>query len=1055
MGPKSTPSAFKPQYLKSLEGQDSFLLNQKELDVLQFWRDAEIYKAIKEREKDWPEFRFIDGPPYTTGKIHLGTAWNKIQKDIIIQFKRMNGFRVTDTPGYDTHGLPIEVQMEKELETKTKKDIIDKIGMDTFIEKCKTFALDNMAIMNDQFRRLGCEFWNWDRPYVTLTEGYMAGAWWAIKKANERGLLFKGSRPLNTCPRCETALAKHEYEYANRTDTSIYVKFKVIGKDDEYLIIWTTTPWTLVSNVAVMANPDLKYVRVRVRDETWIMAEARAAMFVQAEIGEFPDVLETFFGEDLKGTRYIHPLLEEIPYQQEIFDQFPNAHSVILSKEFVSAEEGTGLVHCAPGHGPEDFQVGHVDEGLPAFSPLNEEGRYTDEAGAFTGKYVFDANAEIIEILRGKGTLLVETTIEHEYAHCWRCKTPLVYRVMDQWYLKTAELTDGMLEENSKINWVPNFAGDKTFYQWLKGLQDWCISRQRFWGIPLPIWTCDVEGCDNVVVVGSRAELEELSGEKVEDLHRPWVDKVSFGCTKCGAGTMHRVEDVVDVWLDSGCVMWASNEAVYGPDYTLGPEAYEDWKPADFILEGKDQIRGWFNSLMSCGMLASNRPTYKNVVMHGFVTYEGEPMHKSRGNIVAPEDAIERRGAETFRLYCILSMNLGEDLNFYWREFDDTFRIINTIWNSYLYAKDIFVLNGFKPSAPDFATLFQVDENVEDRWMASKLNTLVRDTTVQLNGYDMAKYARALRDFAINDLSKWYLKLVKDRLGEDADATDKVHAMEALFLVLRSFDILMAPILPVVSEMLHGGFLSHYLPDALASIHLDTWPKADESLIDAQLEADMDIVQKIVEVARMVREENGLKMKWPLKQLVVSGDDKIQPIDRLASIVQKETNVKQVLFDPTFEPGEDQATGEGVGFKVYIDKVMDDSLFAEKFYREFFRQLQFLRKTAKLTVGEMIDLEVTTDSSKIKNYLGQFLEDLKMNAYVTEVDLTDEQQMGDPMLEQELNYCPGENCLVAIKAKTIETATKNGKDVACSYCNGEFPVDELVHVKLSFKKSGE
>nr|MDO8086362.1 isoleucine--tRNA ligase [Candidatus Sigynarchaeum springense] len=1055
--PASKAPSFKPQYLKELDGSKSFVLPDKELEVLKWWRDNKIYAALKEREQSWPEFRFIDGPPYTTGAIHVGTAWNKVLKDIVIRYKRMNGFRVTDTPGYDTHGLPIEVQIEKQLKTKNKKEIIEKIGTDKFIDSCKKFAIDNMHLMNDQFRRLGCEFWNWDRPYVTLTEGYMAGAWWMIKKAHERGLLFMGHRPLNTCPRCETALAKHEFEYANRKDTSIFIKFKIIGKENEYLVIWTTTPWTLVSNVAVMANPDLKYVRVKVKGEIWIMAEARHAMFIQAEIGEFPEVIGSLTGEALKGTRYIHPLLDEVPKQKEFFEAYPNAHSVILSREFVSADEGTGLVHCAPGHGPEDYQVGHVEENLPAFSPVDDQGKYTPEGGIFGGKYVFDANDEIIAILKKKGTLLAESVIDHEYAHCWRCKTPLVYRVLDQWYLKTGgALADRMLEENGKINWVPNFAGGKTFYQWLKGLQDWCISRQRFWGIPLPIWTCNTKGCDNVIVVGSRAELEQVSGQKVEDLHRPWVDPIKFMCPKCKKGTMKRVEDVVDVWLDSGCVMWASNEAIYGDDYANGPKEYEDWRPADFILEGKDQIRGWFNSLMSCGILSSNRPTYKNVVMTGFVTFEGEPMHKSRGNVVSPEEAIERRGAETFRMYCTINMSMGEDLNFYWRDFDDSYRIVNTMWNCYVYAKDMFTLTGFKPKAKDLAALLKKDKNVEDKWIASRLNTAIKAMTASLDAYDMARYAKLLRDFIIEDISKGYLKIVKDRLSEDAQEKDKTNAMETIFQVLRVLSLLAAPIFPVLAELVHRDFLSRLLASPARSIHLDAWPKVTESLVDAKLEADFEVIEKVLETTRMMREEAGLKLKWPCKELVLAGEKNLEGLEHLVPILEKEANVKKVTFTASFTPGADHLAGEASGIKIYIDKAMDGALFAEKFYRDFFRQLQFMRKAAKLNVGDIIDLEVRTPSAVVKEHLSRFVDDIKKNAYVADVKLTAKSELQKVDFEQELKYCPDETCLVPLKAKMIENAIKAGKKtVTCSYCNGEHPIDKLIPISMRFKKSGE
>ncbi|MBD3186547.1 isoleucine--tRNA ligase, partial [Candidatus Bathyarchaeota archaeon] len=1036
-----------PQYLRNLSGGKSFVLPDKELAMLDWWRENGIYEKIKEKERNRPEFRFIDGPPYTTGSIHLGTAWNKILKDVIIRFKRMTGFRVTDTPGYDTHGLPIEVQMEKKLKTSNKKDIINKIGMDNFIDSCKEFALENLDVMNEQFRRLGCEFWNWERPYVTLKESYIQGCWWMIKRAAEKDLLYLGNRPLNTCPRCETALAKHEYEYKNRKDTSVYVKFKIIGRENEYFLIWTTTPWTLVANMAIMANPEIEYARIKAGDDILVMAKNLASLVVQGQLGEFPEILETFTGDKLAGLRYIHPLLDEVPVHEKYFKEHEEVHSILLTTEFVSASDGTGLVHCAPGFGPEDYHVAHVEHGIPAFSPVGEDGAYEPEAGEYAGMNVFDANPRIINLLEEKGTLAAKSELEHEYAHCWRCKSPLVYRVLDQWYLKTNTLSSRMIEENKKINWVPNFAGDKNFSNWLENLQDWCISRQRFWGIPMPIWTCDGEECDHFIVIGSRNELESLTGEQPPDLHRPWVDALTFSCEKCKKGTMHRVEDVVDVWLDSGCVMWASNEAVYGDDYCNGPKEYSKWKPADLILEGKDQIRGWFNSLMSCGILASDRPTYKNVVMHGFVTYEGEPMHKSRGNVVPPEEAINRRGAETYRLYCLQNMSMGEDLNFYWREFDESYRTINTIWNVFLYAKQAFDLHGFRSTGKM--------ENlgaIEDRWMLSKLHSFMKLETSFLETYDLSKYVKNLRDFAVNDVSKWYLKLIKGRLAEDANETERCEAMETLYTTLRCLNMIMAPILPTVAELLHRDFMAGYLENPAESIHLDDWPVINESWIDDKLETLMDDVVKIVETTRMLREAANLKLKWPCKQLVVTGKDasKLKPA---IPIFENEANVKKVILGAKEPSGKDFLKGDLESLTVFLDTTIDDEIMAERFFRDIFRQLQYLRKRANLNVGEGINLEIQVKSPIIKKYMEEFSEDIKMNAYVDSITFVDEPVMEGALVDEGLFFCPMETCLVPVKSKKIKRAREKDGKIACYYCKETKEIDELLHLNVRFSRS--
>ncbi|MHA1836131.1 MAG: class I tRNA ligase family protein, partial [Candidatus Odinarchaeia archaeon] len=517
------------------------LKNIAEIDtqIMSFWEKEEIYAEVSQKNKSCKEFLFIDGPPYTTGAIHLGTAWNKVLKDAILRFKRMNGFNVKDTPGFDMHGLPIEVKVEQELNIKDKREI-EKIGIDKFTSRCKEFALSNLDTMKEQFKKLAVAM-NWDKPYMTLTDDYIEGIWFGIKKIYENNLLYKGLRPLAFCPRCETALAKHEYEYKNVEDYSIFVKFPIAGKENEFIIIWTTTPWTLPANLAVMVHPFFKYVKVKVEDEIWIMAKGMSTAIIQGLLGKDFKIPEELDGEKLEGLQYIHCLIDEVPYQKELKKLYSNAHKVILSDEYVTLEQGTGCVHTAPGHGPEDFIVG-TKYGLPAFSPVDESGHFTSQAGKYQGLYVKEANEIILEDLRKKNLLVHEGRVEHEYAHCWRCKTPLVYRAVEQWFINVSKASEDMREQNKKIKWVPKWAGNPWFDRWLETLQDWCISRQRYWGTPLPVWVCDK--CGSIEVVGSKDELEQKSNTKISDLHRPWVDEITWKC-KCG-GVKKRVEDVLD-----------------------------------------------------------------------------------------------------------------------------------------------------------------------------------------------------------------------------------------------------------------------------------------------------------------------------------------------------------------------------------------------------------------------------------------------------------------------------------------------------------------------------
>lgn len=859
-----------------------------EPEILEYWREARIYEKLRRISRDKPKFYFLDGPPYPSSDTpHIGTVWNKVLKDAVIRFWRARGYWVNDQPGYDCHGLPIEVKVEQKLGFSSKKDI-EEYGVDKFVEKCREFALSNVESMTRHFEEFGVSM-DWDKPYLTLTPEYVQAAWWLVKKADERGLLERGVKVVHWCPRCETTLADYEVsEYAMLTDPSIYVKFPLKERRDHYLLIWTTTPWTLPANVAVMVHPDLEYAWVEAGGERLLIAKSRVeAVMKEAGIREFK-VVSIVKGRELEGLEYVHPLLEEVEVQRGL----AGAHRVVLSTEYVSAEEGTGLVHCAPGHGEEDYEVGLQYE-LPVIAPVDDRGFFTHEAGKYAGKYVREANSEIIRDLREKGLLFHEGVLTHKYPICWRCKTPLILRATPQWYIRVAHMKDRFLEEAAKVKWVPDWAGYARFRNWLQGLRDWVISRQRYWGTPVPIWICT--SCGHRVVVGSLAELEKLTGRKLDlkDLHRPWIDEITFECPIC-RGVMRRVPDVLDVWLDSGVAFYASL------GYPLEKDKFEKLWPVDFITEGHDQIAGWFFSLLRCSLIAFNTAPYRVVLMHGFALDErGREMHKSLGNYVAPREVLEfdKGGRDVLRWY-VLRNTIWEDLKFSWSRLAEVFDDLNIVWNVYVFAATYMSLDEFDPSAHPLEEYLS-RMRLEDKWLLSRVERLVLNVTRWMENFEVHRAARALRDFLIEDVSRWYVRLVRPRVWIEREDPDKLAAYVALYYALRKFLVLASPIIPFITEKIYveSFRISEEEPE---SIHMLPWPKVREELIDDELERDMEVIRRLIERVAAARMRAGLKLRQPLPTLYVLTEksEVRKAVERLRDILAVQANVKRVEVLP-------------------------------------------------------------------------------------------------------------------------------------------------------------
>ncbi|RLE88080.1 MAG: isoleucine--tRNA ligase [Thermoprotei archaeon] len=856
-----------------------------EEEVLEFWDKSRVYEKLRAMLKDAPKFYFLDGPPYPSSDIpHVGGVWNKVAKDAIIRYRRARGYRVNDTPGYDCHGLPIEVKVEQRLGFRSKKDI-EEYGIDRFIEECKKFAFENLQKMSEHFKNMGVSM-DWERPYLTLNNDYIQSAWWLIKLVHDRGLLRRGIKVLHWCPRCETVLADYEVsEYRDIEDPSIYVKFPVKDHERLFIVIWTTTPWTLPANVAVMVHPDFDYAFVRKGNEVLIVLKDRLPEVIEGEY----KVEKVVKGRELEGLEYIHPLREEVKVQMKL----GGIHRVVLSSEYVRAEEGTGCVHIAPGHGEEDFEVG-MEYKLPVVCPVDSKGMFTEEAGKYAGMYVRDSNKYIIQDLDRKGLLLKATTIVHKYPVCWRCKTPLIFRATEQWFIRIKHLKDKFIKEAERVRWIPEWAGAHRFRNWLEGLRDWVISRQRYWGIPLPIWVC--KNCGATIAIGSLEELKKKAKKEVElpDLHRPWVDHVVLECDKCG-GEMRRVPDVLDVWFDSGIAFYASL------GYPLKVDEFKRMWPVDFIIEGHDQIAGWFFSLLRTGILGFSRTPYTTVLMHGFALDEkGREMHKSLGNYITPQEVLARkRGSRDVLRWYLLRNTTWEDLRFSWRSLDQVFDDLNIVWNVYLFASTYMNLDRFEPDKhrlEDYMHLLRP----EDRWLISRVERLTEKVTNALDNYLVHIAARALRDFIVEDVSHWYIRLIRRRVWIEKEDPEKITAYVTLYYALRKFLVLAAPIIPFIVEKIYREAFKTS-PEMPESVHMLPWPELRRDLINDELEKYMEIVREIVEKGSAARMVAGIKIRQPLPTLYILTDDEYTRLacTELIEVIKSQVNVKSVEILPS------------------------------------------------------------------------------------------------------------------------------------------------------------
>lgn len=917
-----------------------YVPNEIEMEILEFWKNNNTYQKVKNKSKGKKQFYFLDGPPYTSGKVHLGTAWNKSLKDMVLRYKRMTGFDVWDRAGYDMHGLPTEHATEKKLKLHGKESIL-KYGVDKFIEECKKLCVENMLVMNKDFQRLGT-WMDYENAYQSIKNEFIDGEWWLIKEAHKYGRLYRGLRTMTWCKDCATALAKHELEYENIKETSIFVKFKVKGTKNEYLVVWTTTPWTIPLNLAVMVNPDLDYVKAKVDDEVWILSSALGPMVVQAVAGKKYVELESFKGEKLEGMKYEHFFDKDMNYSKTVNPKSPEKlHSVLLSTEYVDTSAGTGLVHCAPGCGPEDYEIG-VRNGLPAYNIIDERGVFPQSSGRFAGLVAKKDDAQFVKFIEDEKALIATSEVEHDYAHCWRCHKGVVYRATEQWFFKVEDIKEKMIEENNKISWVPDTAYN-AFNSWLNNLRDNSISKQRYWGTPLPVWV-NVKDPKDYIVVGSIKELEELSGKKVEDPHIPKIDEITI--SKDGK-LFKRVPDILDVWVDAGTVSWNCL------DFPHKKDLFDKLFPADFILEGKDQIRGWFNLLHVASMISMKRPSFKKVYMHGFVQdSQGRKMSKSLGNYILPEEVIAKFGADTFRYYFIGGANPGFDLNYNPDDIDIKQKNLHVMWNIQNFMIDFFANN--KIDYDDVKALDAKNMDIEEQYMLSYLNSKVKQATEAFEAYHLNEIPWIVEDLYL-ELSRGYIQLIRDKAvqGTNEDKANIAHVLSASMLnVIKMF----APIIPFMTEKMYQNLKHVYHTDE-ESVHELSWPKYDPKLINTTLEEDMKVANLAIQTILSAREKIQLGVRWPLKSatIFITNSEVTKSIKALSHLVKNQTNIKEVLFGEKCDSG----SVHEVEFKdgrIILDTSRTPELEAEGFTRELIRRVQNMRKNNGMQRLDRIEL---------------------------------------------------------------------------------------------------
>lgn len=993
--------------------------------ILEYWQAEKIVEKVRKRNKDGKKFYFLDGPPYTSGKFHLGHAWNYALKDIFLRYKRMQGFNVWDRNGFDVHGLPTEHKVMDKYNLKTKEDI-QQFGLDKFTEECEKFCLEMAEIMSNDLQRMGITVRITD-PYMALSTEFMEGEWALIKKAYEQKRLYHGEKVLTWCQHCETAIAKHECEYKNVADKSIFVKFPVKGKKGEYLIIWTTTPWTIPFNLAIMAGPDLEYVKVDVNGEKWILAKALAGLVVQSVVGKKMKVMEEFKGKNLEGLEYSHPFEKYLPQYTQLKKKHPNVHTVILNEHYVDTMAGSGLVHAAPGCGPED-QEACKPYNIPPFNTLTEAGYFPPEMDIFAKRRAKIDDHYFTKALEEEGVLLATTFVEHDYPHCWRCHNPVIFRITFQWFFKVEDLREKIIKNNAKVHWNPDTA-KHAYESWINNLKDNSISRQRYWGTPLPIWQC--QKCNQIKVVSSREEIKKNGGIPPQNIHIPWIDKVTLKCT-CN-GIMKRVPDVIDVWVDAGTASWNCLDN--------NPDVIKKWFPADLIVEAKEQTRLWFSLLSICSYLYLGKNAFQNVYVYGMLNdIAGQKMSKSVGNIISPYELINKHGVDVLRYY-MCQNNAGQDIKFSWEECKIKERQLHILWNIHKLLINLAHENDINPFRLNAESMEKLLSG-EEKYIFSKLYSTINDVTQLMESYRADEIIRPLEELFLH-LSRTYIQMVRDKsaIGSEKEKHVSMYTIATVLLeTLKMFSL----ISPFISEAIYLNLKEEFGLDKDSISHY-SWPESIKGKINRSLEQEMEIIQNIIQSALNAREKAKRGLRWPMSMMTVACRDKtvrnavikwqnilitqtnvkiVKAVEQMEGVtvevkpnlgnigkthgslsphiiakVEQENsqkmiadfekkghhtlsiNGKNVRLTPemiviTHHVPEGFVNAESKQGVVYLNTEITPQLEAEGYAREVMRQIQQLRKEAGLEKKDTINVNIAV-SKTLQPQLEQFLKDIK------------------------------------------------------------------------------